>query len=141
MLNKPQVAKQASAFLHPDDNNTRDGLKAIAREVVNEIMTAQDKANYKNNTGLSINRTIDMVSREVLIACIACAVDDCFPDFMLDLTEAMQDDTVCMPKQRGTGVSRGYHKKFNQRHTFENMINLHAGGASRLSLVKSSMRS
>lgn len=129
MLNKNQVATQAKAFLHPDDNNTRDGLKAIAREVVNEVMSAQDKANYKNNTGLSINRTIDMVSREVLIACIACAVDDCFPDFMLDLTEAMQDDSVCMPKQRGSGVSRGYHNKFNQRHTFETMINKHAGGA------------
>lgn len=136
MLNKKLIARTAKGLLHPDDNATRDGLKAIARDVVNELMSAQDKAKYKNDTGLSINRTIDMVSREVLIACIGTALDDLFHEFIRDLTEAMQDDTVCMPKQRGSGVSRGYHKDFNQRHTFETMIHKHAGAVQNMTTLE-----
>lgn len=128
MLDKSTIATEASRFLHPDDNNTRDGLKTQARVVVNEMMSSRDKADYKNQTGMSINRTIDMVSREVLIACIASALDDAFNDFLIKLTEAMQDDSVCMPKQRGSGVSRGYHKGFRQRIVNEDIINQHAGG-------------
>lgn len=117
MLDTITIATEAVKASHTTDNTSRSALRKIARKLINDssVVTTNMKSDFQARTGESFNGMIDKVHRNVLIEIIADGLSSATgnPDAMrmcMDrMAEAWNDDSLCQPAERGSGVSRGYH--------------------------------
>jgi len=110
------LAKYLLAVIGESGNEARKHIKSHTRDLVNGVFENKDRSAYQSAVGLSVNRTLDMIHRNAL-ADIAHGIlmsaeynDARHQEAAIErLTEAMNDDSKCCNKERGSGKARGYH--------------------------------
>ena len=118
MLDTITIASEAVKASHTTDNTSRSALRKIARKLINDsnVVTTNMKSDFQVKTGESFNGMVDKVHRNVLLDIIADGLSTATgnPDAMQSCMDRMaaswNDDSLCQPAERGSGVSRGYHK-------------------------------
>lgn len=111
-----QLARDLIDSTTTDDNESRKKLKSITRTMISETFEAADRVLFQEECGVTVNRAIDMVNREVLIALCGAAIKthgtsnlEWIQTEVKAMAVAMRDDSLCHPAQRGNGKSRGWH--------------------------------
>lgn len=139
MVDTSQIASEALGLYENADNSSRNGLRKLARKILNDtdVVAVAAKSRFVSDYSVPINKAVDMVHRHVLLDIISSGLDEyvhkttaltgeCFKR----IGEALLADGAC--KIVNGSASKGYNVFTPSEELMESIVTSHVKNVNKL---------